>query len=323
MGVTVVRPDDEVLARCRSSLNDLKSNLGRVIQGKSDTLDMLIVCLLANGSVLMEDVPGIGKTTLAKALAGSIDATFNRIQFTPDLLPADILGASIYNPKDGSFDFRPGPIFCNVLLADEINRASPRTQSAMLEAMSEMQVTIEGKSRRIEAPFIVLATQNPIEFHGTYPLPEAQLDRFMMRISLGYPDASTEVDILYSQAESHPIDAVVPVLSRETVLEMQQLVRRVEVDRSISEYAVAISNSTRKNSSLKLGASPRGTLMLFRASQAAAFADGRAYVLPDDVQRLAPHVFAHRLVLNTKAKYDGTTKVSVIQDIVNRIPVPT
>lgn len=323
MGVTVVRPDDEVLARCRSSLDDLKSSLGQVIQGKSDTLDMLIVCLLANGSVLMEDVPGIGKTTLAKALAGSIDATFNRIQFTPDLLPADILGASIYNPKDGSFDFRPGPIFCNVLLADEINRASPRTQSAMLEAMSEMQVTIEGKSRRIEAPFIVLATQNPIEFHGTYPLPEAQLDRFMMRISLGYPDASTEADILYSQAESHPIDAVVPVLSRETVLEMQQLVRRVEVDRSISEYAVAISNSTRKDGSLKLGASPRGTLMLFRASQAAAFADGRAYVLPDDVQRLAPHVFAHRLVLNTKAKYDGTTKVSVIQDIVNRIPVPT
>ena len=304
-------------------LQQLRANLARVIQGKPESIDVLTLALIAGGSVLMEDVPGVGKTTLAKALAKSVDATFNRIQFTPDLLPGDILGSSIYSPVDGSFTFRPGPIFCNVLLGDEINRASPRTQSALLEAMNEMQATIEGVRRPLDAPFLLVATENPIEFHGTYPLPEAQLDRFLVLLSLGYPDADAEVDVLHAQAEAHPLDGIEPVVSKEQVIEMQRRVRRIRVEESVSRYLVEIVQSTREDHRLKLGVSPRGSLMLFRAAQAAAFSEGREFVLPDDVQRLAPHVLPHRVILTSEAKYGGTEKRTVIAEILEHVRVPT
>lgn len=300
----------------------LKANLGKVIQGKEDAIDILAIALIAGGSVLMEDVPGMGKTTLAKALARSIDAAFNRIQFTPDLLPGDILGSSIYNPVAGTFSFRPGPVFCNVLLADEINRASPRTQSALLEAMSEGQATIEGTRRPLEAPFLVLATQNPVEFQGTYPLPEAQLDRFLVLLTLGYPEAEVEVDILHAQAQAHPLESIGPVLTRDEVVEAQALVRGVRVDPAISRYIVDIANASRSDTRLKLGVSPRGSLMLFRAAQAAAFCEGRDYVLPDDVQRLAPYVLAHRTILTSEARYSGAAKRDIVNELVKRVKAP-
>ncbi|HOD50674.1 MAG TPA: MoxR family ATPase [Candidatus Hydrogenedentes bacterium] len=304
-------------------VQSLKDNLGQVIQGKPEAIELLVTALLAGGSVLMEDVPGVGKTTLAKALAKSIDATFHRVQFTPDLLPSDILGSSIYNPANGTFTFRQGPIFSNVLLGDEINRASPRTQSALLEAMNEMQATIEGTSYPLPAPFLVIATQNPVEYHGTYPLPEAQLDRFLVQLDLGYPEADAEVSILYAQAESHPLERISSVLTREDVIAMQRAVRKVSVEHSVSRYVVEIVRRTRESELLKLGVSPRGSLMLFRAAQAAAFIDNRGYVIPDDVQRLAPAVLAHRMVLTSKAKYAGTTKKEIIRELLEEVRVPT
>ncbi len=303
-------------------LKQLHANLSSVIRGKEASLEALIIALLGGGSVLMEDVPGVGKTTLAKALALSLDVEFRRIQFTPDLLPTDILGSSIYNPTDGSFSFRPGPIFCSVLLADEINRASPRTQSALLEAMSERQVTIEGQRHHLPSPFLVLATQNPIDFHGTYPLPEAQLDRFLVQLNLGYPDAAMEVDVLYDQAVSPPIDHLQPVLSMSDVNDIQAQVRRVSVDRSIAEYLVRIVNETRNHHQLRLGVSPRGTLMSFRAVQAAAYYSGRDYAVPDDVQRIALYVLPHRMMLTSKARYGSLSKQEIISEIIDHVRVP-
>ncbi len=314
---------EPIVAGARGKLDALRRNLAAVIRGKDECIEMLVVALLADGSVLMEDVPGVGKTTLAKALARSIDVAFQRVQFTPDLLPTDILGSSVYNPVDGTFKFRQGPIFCNVLLADEINRASPRTQSALLEAMSEGQATIERTRHVLPAPFLVLATENPIEFHGTYPLPEAQLDRFLVQLNLGYPDAETEVAILYDQAETHPIDALEPVLTKAEVVELQAEVRKVRVDESVARYLVEIVHKTRTDSRLKLGVSPRGSLMLFRAIQATAYATGRDYVLPDDVQKLAPYVLPHRINLTSKTKYGSTSKLQVIEDILQQVSVPT
>ncbi len=312
-----------VCADAHVKLERLKQNLSLAIEGKPRCIDLLTVALLSSGSVLLEDVPGVGKTTLAKALAKSVDLTFHRIQFTPDLLPADILGCSIYNPKDGSFAFRKGPIFCNVLLADEINRASPRTQSALLEAMSESQATIEGEAHPLVEPFMVLATENPVEFHGTYPLPEAQLDRFLVQLDLGYPDIETEVHILFSHQDQNPIDHLQPVLTREELLGLQQTVRRVRVEATVARYIVEIVHETRKEPRLKLGVSPRGSLMLFRAAQARAFSKQRDFVLPDDVQDLAPYVLPHRVILTSQAKYGGETKAGIISEILRRVPVPT
>lgn len=315
--------DKRIIANHTTEVRALQDNLNSVIQGKDETIRVLTIALLAGGSVLMEDVPGTGKTTLAKALARSLDVKFSRVQFTPDLLPGDILGSSIYNPVNGTFSFRPGPVFCNVLLADEINRASPRTQSALLEAMSESQATIEGELRPLPAPFLVLATQNPIDFHGTYPLPEAQLDRFMVQLNPGYPDPATEVDILFAQAESHPIDELKSVLTCEQVQAMQKTVQSVRVERSVARYIIDLVDATRKDNRLKLGVSPRGSLMLFRAVQAAAVMEGRDYVLPDDVQQLAPSVLAHRLILTSKSKYGNVSKRDIVDDLLQRVKVPT
>lgn len=304
-------------------LENLRANLRAVILGKEHTIELLTVSFLAGGSVLMEDVPGVGKTTLAKALAQSLQARFHRVQFTPDLLPADILGTSIYNPQDGSFSFREGPVFCHILLADEINRASPRTQSALLEAMSEGQATVEGVLRRLPQPFIVLATQNPVEFHGTYPLPEAQLDRFMMRLDLGYPDRDAEVTMLYAQQSVKPVDRVEPVIELDDILAMQEAVRAVHVDPAVAQYTVALAVATRHDERLKIGVSPRGSIMLFRAAQAAAFGAGRDYVLPDDVQAMAGHVLPHRLILTSKARYGGTTPASIVEEIISQTAAPS
>ena len=309
-------------AQASDSLSILRQNLATVIRGRPESLDILMIALLANGSVLMEDVPGVGKTTLAKAMARSLAADFGRIQFTPDLLPSDILGASVYNPKDGTFAFRKGPIFCSVLLADEINRASPRTQSSLLEAMSEGQATIDGVRYPLPTPFLVLATQNPVDFQGTYPLPEAQLDRFLIQMSLGYPDRDMEVEILFDQAVDVPIDHLRPVLTLEQVRDLQHKVREVKVERTVAEYVVDVVRQTRQHPHLKLGVSPRGTLMLFRAAQAAAFLAGRDYVTPDDVQRVASPVLAHRTMLTSKAKFGSMSKSHVIQEIVAGITVP-
>ncbi|TWT83443.1 ATPase RavA [Planctomycetes bacterium CA13] len=311
------------MQRTQEKITALTDALSGVIRGNRECIEVLVIALLSNGSVLMQDVPGVGKTTLAKAVAKAIDVKFHRIQFTPDLLPADILGSSIYNPKEGTFDFRRGPIFCHVLLADEINRASPRTQSALLEAMSEMHATIEGVQYNLPSPFLVLATQNPVEFHGTYPLPEAQLDRFLVQLELGYPDAETEVQILHAQAVSHPLDDLSPVLTKDDVVAFQAMVRNIRVDEIISHYIVEIIHQTRQDSRLKLGVSPRGSLMLFRASQAAALAAGRDYVLPDDVQRLAPYVLSHRLIMTPKAKYGGASAKEIVAEILRKVKVPS
>jgi MoxR-like ATPase len=308
--------DDE-----RRTVAALRDQLGKVILGKPGPIESMVVALLSGSHILMEDVPGVGKTTLAKALALSFSGDFKRVQFTPDLLPTDILGSSIYNPKDGSFAFKEGPIFTNILLADEINRASPRTQSSLLEAMSERQVSIEGKTSVLPAPFLVVATQNPVEFHGTYPLPEAQLDRFGMRINLGYPDKEHELDVLYSQFHHHPLEDVVRVLDGPAVVTLQAAVRAVRVERPVGRYIVELADRTRRHPSLKMGCSPRGTLLLFRIAQSRAFVQGRDYVVPEDVKAVAIATLAHRLALDTKAKYSGVLKEDIVRGILEEAPV--
>ncbi|MCZ7648561.1 MAG: MoxR family ATPase [Planctomycetota bacterium] len=305
-----------------ANLKKLETNLATVIRGKEASIRLVLVGLLADGHILLEDVPGTGKTTLAKSLARSIDGQFRRIQFTPDLLPADVTGSNYYNPKEGRFEFREGPVFSNVLLADEINRTSPRTQAALLEVMSERQVTIDGERRAMARPFFVIATQNPAEFHGTYPLPEAQLDRFMLRVGLGHPGREDEVEILFSQQERHPFEALGAVVSCEEVAALQEQVRAVHVDRSVAEYMVRVVEALRDDARLRLGVSTRGSLALFRCAQARARMSGRAHVLPEDVKLLAAPVLAHRVQLETKARYGGLTPAQLVEEALGKVPVP-
>ena len=286
---------DELLER----IEDVRTQLQGVIRGKADVIDAVLTSILAEGSVLLEDVPGVGKTTLAKSIAALIDLNFQRIQCTPDLLPSDILGSSIFQPSSGEFQFRRGPIFCNLLIADEINRASPRTQSALLEAMAESQVTIDSMQYSLQQPFIVIATQNPNGFEGTYPLPESQLDRFLFRLSMEYPDADSEVDLLLDQAAHDPSADLKPVMHRDELAALQRFVREVAVDRKIARYLVALVGATRNDNRLRVGCSPRGSKMLLRAAQARAVLAKRDFVLPDDVQEVAVPVLAHRVSLRS------------------------
>jgi MoxR-like ATPase len=294
-----------------------------VIVGKTDVVELTLIALLSDGHLLIEDVPGTGKTMLARALAGSLALRFKRIQFTPDLLPSDVTGLTVYHQKNEEFAFRPGPVFTNVLLADEINRATPRTQSALLECMGESQVTVDGKTYALPQTFFVIATQNPIESQGTFPLPEAQLDRFLMKISVGYPARAEEVSILFMQQHEHPIHRVSPVLGEAEVAAMRAAVKDVYVDRAVGDYIVDIVAATRSNASLVAGASPRGSLALMRAAQAAAFIQGESFVRPHVVKRIAPYVLAHRVVLQPQVRISGGTPERVIAEILNRVPVPT
>ena len=293
------------------------------MRGKDDVIDLLLVGLLGAGHVLVEDVPGVGKTTLAKALARALDVTFTRVQFTPDLLPTDILGSQVLDPKAGTFSFQQGPIFTSVLLADEINRASPRTQSALLEAMNESQVTVDGVTHPLPSPFFVVATQNPADYQGTYPLPEAQLDRFMLRIGVGYPSAEAELGMILARKTEDPLAKVRAVCTAARIAELQREVREVEVKDAVARYMLAIVQRTREAVPLELGISPRGALAFFRACQARALLLARAYVSPEDVHALAAPVLAHRVQLTTQARYGGTTVVGVLADVVKAIPVPT
>ena len=297
-------------------------NLERVIKGKNESIRLLLIALLAGGHALLEDVPGTGKTTLAKSLARSIDGTFRRIQFTPDLLPADITGSSFYKPREGVFEFREGPVFSNILLADEINRTSPRTQSALLEVMSENQVTIEGMRRDLPQPFFVVATQNPSEHAGTYPLPEAQLDRFALRLTLGYPDLESEVEILYSQNTRHPFDSLESVVTTAQLIHLQETVKTVRVERAVAEYIVRLVGGTRGDGRLRMGLSPRGSLTLYRTAQARALLEGRDYATPDDVRAMAVPVLSHRIQMETKAKYGGLLPEHIIEELMTKTPVP-
>lgn len=300
-------------------LQRLRGNLMRVIRGKPEIIEQLIVAVLAGGSVLLEDVPGVGKTTLAKSLAASLDLQFRRVQCTPDLLPADLFGVSVFDPRDGSFHFRRGPIFCNVLLVDEINRASPRTQSALLEVMAERQVTVDGVQYDLDPPFWVIATQNPSGFQGTYPLPESQLDRFLFKLSMDYPDPQTEVEILFAQAEHHPLDQLRPVLSLDELLECQAAARSVQMTHRVAAYLVEIVRRTREDPRLQLGSGPRGSLMLHRAAQASALLEGRDHVWPDDIQNMAPLVLQHRVIGHAS----DTDASDVVAQIIQDVSVPT
>ena len=306
----------------RERVAAIRANLEQVILGKPLAVYHLMIGLLAGGHVLMEDVPGVGKTTLARALALTVDGQFSRIQFTPDLLPADILGVSIYSAETQRFDFRKGPIFANILLADEINRASPRTQSALLQAMGEADATVDGETYALPHPFLVIATQNPVEYHGTYPLPEAQLDRFLLQTSLGYPSQEVEIDMLFDQAQTHPLEKLTPKVTGAQVLELQKQVQEVKVERSVAQYIVGLVEASRRHSALAVGASPRGSISLFRSSRARAYLEGRDYVLPDDVKVMAVATLAHRLSLNVKSRYAGVTSVQVVEELLRQTPVP-
>ncbi len=303
-------------------LGEIIENIEKVMIGKRKVAELSIVALLSGGHVLLEDVPGVGKTMMVRSLAKSVGASFKRIQFTPDLLPSDVIGVSIYNPKDMEFHFRPGPIMGNIILADEINRTSPKTQSALLEGLEEGSVTIDGITRQLEKPFFVMATQNPIEYEGTYPLPEAQLDRFLLKMRMGYPEPEEEMEVLTRAQRYAPIEDLQPVITLEELRELQRDVKEIYVDETIKKYIVEIANKTRIHASVYLGASPRGSIALMKACQSYAFLHGRDFVIPDDVQYLAPFVFAHRLILKSEAKYEGITAEEVIDRVITRIPVP-
>ncbi len=298
------------------------NNVEKVIVGKAESVAFSLIAVICNGHVLIEDVPGVGKTVLTKAIARSIGCSFKRIQFTPDLLPSDVTGVSIYNQKTGNFEFRAGPIMSQIVLADEINRATPKTQSALLEAMEEIQITIDGITYRLPEPFMVMATQNPIEYEGTFPLPEAQLDRFMMNIKLGYPKVSDEMNILDTHQYHHPLDDLEQIMVAEELVVIQKQIRSIHVDPSIREYIVAIANATRNHNNIYLGSSPRGSLALYRASQALAAIRGRGYVIPDDVKLLAKPTLGHRIIVTPAARVRAITSTAVLDEILQSVPVP-
>ena len=306
----------------RMDIEKILDNIEKVMIGKRNVAELSLVALLAEGHVLLEDVPGVGKTMMVRALAKSVNAKFKRIQFTPDLLPSDVTGISIYNPKDMEFQFRPGPLMGNIILADEINRTSPKTQSALLEGMEEGSVTIDGVTHILQKPFFVMATQNPIEYEGTFALPEAQLDRFLLKMKMGYPEIGEEMEVLNRAQKVPPIGDLKPVIDLEGLRAIQTEIKEVYVDSSVKRYIVDIAHGTRHNGSVYLGASPRGSIALMKAAQAYAFMRGRDFVLPDDIQYLAPFVFSHRIILKSEAKFEGITAEEVISRVIARVPVP-
>ena len=316
---------ERIASAAIEKIDELQAAIESVIKGKTEAVRLAIVTLIAGGHLLVEDVPGVGKTTLAHALARSLDCTFQRIQFTSDLLPSDVIGLSIYNQHTGIFDWKPGPVFANVVLADEINRTTPKTQSALLEAMGEGHVTVEGTTHPLPAPFIVIATQNPIEHHGTYPLPESQLDRFMLRLRIGYPGTEDERQILRDREHAEPLDELRAVMSGADIVELQRQVSEVSVDDALVDYLMRIVNATRETEMLDLGVSPRGTLALFRAAQALALTEERAYCVPDDIKRLVLPVFAHRLVVSSRFSSSlrrSEEAEAVLREIMKTVSVP-
>jgi len=300
----------------------LRKNIQKVIVGKADIIDLALIAILCEGHLLLEDVPGTGKTTLAKTIAASLGCTFRRVQFTPDLLPSDLTGIYYFNQKAQEFEFRPGPVMAQILLADEINRATPRTQSALLEAMQERQVTVDIATHALPRPFLVMATQNPIELEGTFPLPEAQLDRFLMKVALGYPDEASENEMLLRFERSDPLDTLESVAEPQDILSMQEETRTVRVENSVRQYIVNICRATREHGDILLGASPRATMALYRTCQARAAIDGRDFVIPDDVKAMAPPVLTHRLVVNPQTRLRGRIPEDVVREIVDTVPVP-
>lgn len=303
-------------------LNDIKGNMKQVMVGKTEVIDLLMVSMLCSGHVLLEDVPGLGKTVMAKSLAKSIEGTFHRIQFTPDLLPSDVSGINFFNQKEGDFQFRRGPVFCHILLADEINRATPRTQSSLLEAMEERQVTIDGETHMLEAPFMVIATQNPIESQGTFPLPEAQLDRFFMKIAMGYPSAEDECEILKRVMMSHPVDSLKSVTNVKKLLEAQEAAKKVIIADDVLQYIVNIVQKTRNHPHIAIGASPRGSIALMKGAKAFAMLNGRDYVKPDDVKYLAPFILGHRMTLDGAYVLSGEESGEFIEQLLMDVTVP-
>lgn len=310
------------MVSCNEKIYPVIENVNQVMVGKEETVMLSLVALLAKGHVLLEDVPGVGKTMLVRTLAKSLDCDFKRIQFTPDLLPSDVTGVSIYNPKEMEFEFRGGPVLGNIILADEINRTSPKTQSALLEAMEEKSVSVDGKTIPLNEPFFVMATQNPIEYEGTYPLPEAQLDRFILKLKMGYPSFADEVELLEKTSTGHPIESIQSVMTREELLAVQSEVDAVYVDRTIQTYIVNIVNRTREHPSVYLGVSPRGSIALMKAAKAYAYIYGRDYIIPDDIKYLAPFVLAHRLIITSEGKYNGDTGESIIESILKTTHIP-
>lgn len=306
----------------RTVANQIIDNVATVIVGKRDAIELVVVALMSDGHILIEDVPGVGKTTLAKAISRSVGLSFKRVQFTPDLLPSDVTGVTIFNQKTSEFEFREGPVMAQIVLADEVNRATPKTQSALLEAMEERQITVDGETYVLPEPFLVLATQNPIEYEGTFPLPEAQLDRFLMRVNLGYPDRQDELRVLATRQREQPIDDIQQVVTLEEVFAAQEAVKDVYVDPLVSNYIVDIARATREHADVYLGASPRGSLGLFRAGQALAAISGRDYVVPDDVKRLAESVLSHRVIVSPAARIRSVDTRAIVADILDVVPVP-